>query len=112
MSPARTAVSARALAPVLEDAPAQGTEAASGTAVQQAAMDAPTTALGLQLGVPAVLVVTVVAVVAGTPVLPVPVVAGDALVALAVPVDAGQPATAGAHNHAHQAAATRRGLEV
>ena len=49
---------------------------------------------------------------AETPVLPVPVVAGDALVALAVPVDAGQPATAGAHNHAHQAAATRRGLEV
>ena len=63
-------------------------------------------------GVPAVVIVTVVAVVAGTPVLPVLVVAGDALVALAVPVDAGQPATAGAHNHAHQAAATRRGLEV
>ena len=37
---------------------------ASGTAVQQAAMDAPIIALGLQLGVPAVLVVTVVAVVA------------------------------------------------
>ena len=48
---------------------------------------------------------------AETPVLPVPVVAGDALVALAVPVDAGQPATAGVHNHAHQAVATRRGLE-
>lgn len=80
---------------------------ASGTAVQQAAMDAQTTVLGLQLGVPAVLGVTVVAGTAETPVLPVPVVAGDALVALAVQVDAGQPATAGAHNHAHQAAATQ-----
>ena len=39
MSPARTAVSARALAPVLEDVLEQGTEAALGTAVQQVVLD-------------------------------------------------------------------------
>ena len=80
--------------------------------VQQVVLDVQITVQEVSHGVVVVLDVMAVQGNAGTLVLPVPVVAGDALVALAVPVDVGQPATAGAHNHAHQAAATRRGLEV
>ena len=90
------AVSARALAPVLEDAPAQGTEAASVTTVQQVVLDVQPTVVAGGHGVPAVVIVTVVVGDVEMPALPALVVAGDALVALAVPVDAGQPATAGA----------------
>ena len=106
------AVSARALALVLEDAPAQGTEAAPGTAVQQVVLDAQPTVVAGGHGVPAVVIVTVVAVIAETPVLPVLVVAGDALVALAVQIVVVQLVTVDALHLAHQAAATRRGLEV
>ena len=77
----------------------QVTGAASGTTVQQVVLDVQPTVVATGHGVPAVVIVTVVAGVAETPVLPVPVVAGVVLVALAVPVDAGQLATAGAHSH-------------
>jgi hypothetical protein len=80
--------------------------------VQQVVLDAQTTVLEVWLGVVVELDVMVVRVAVEMLALPVLDVVVDALVALAVRMDAGQPATAGAHNHAHQDVVTQLELGV